>query len=88
MQRANTKVLSKEEFATLLKNDNNIFKNILNEPDKYMAIGSGVVNFSNDILNESMPPTTSYGLISTVLMNCYSTDDNYIKRAVGIKNER
>jgi len=46
-----------------------------------------LINFANDILNESMPPTTSYGLISTVLMNCYSTDDNYIKKAVGIKNE-
>ena len=46
-----------------------------------------LINFANDILNESMPPTTSYGRIITVLMNCYSTDDNYIKKAIGIKNE-
>ena len=35
-----------------------------------------------------MPPTTSCSLIGTAPMNRYSTDDNYIKRVVGIKNER
>ena len=47
-----------------------------------------LINFANDILNESMPPTTSCSLTGTAPMNRYSTDDNYIKRAVGIKNER
>ncbi len=40
-----------------------------------------LINFANDMLNESMPPTTSYGRIITILMNCYSTDDNYLKKA-------
>ena len=47
-----------------------------------------LINFANDMLNESMPPTTSYGRIITILMNCYSTDDNYLKKVIGIKNER
>jgi len=41
-----------------------------------------LINFTNDMLNESMPPTTSYSL-----MGRYSNNDNYLKKAIGIKNE-
>ena len=47
-----------------------------------------LINFANDMLNESMHPTTSCSLIGTAPMNRYSTDDNYLKKPVGIKNER
>ena len=41
-----------------------------------------LINFANDMLNESIPPTTSYSL-----MRRYSNNDNYLKKALGIKNE-
>ena len=40
-----------------------------------------LINFTNDMLNQSMPPTTSYSL-----MRRYSNNDNYLKKAIGIKN--
>ena len=41
-----------------------------------------LINFANDMLNESMYSTTSYSL-----MRRYSNNDNYLKKAIGIKNE-
>ena len=41
-----------------------------------------LINFANDMLNESMYSTTSYSLIRR-----YSNNDNYLKKAIGIKNE-
>ncbi len=41
-----------------------------------------LINFANDMLNENMPPTTSYSP-----MRHYSNNDNYLKKALGIKNE-
>ena len=41
-----------------------------------------LINFANDILNESVPPMTSYSL-----MGRYSNNDNYLKKPIGIKNE-
>ena len=41
-----------------------------------------LINFANDMLNENMPPTTSYSP-----MRHYSNNDNYLKKSLGIKNE-
>ena len=35
-----------------------------------------LINFTNDMLNESMPPITSYSL-----MRRYSNNDNYLKKS-------
>ena len=42
-----------------------------------------LINFANDMLNESMHPTTSCSL-----MGRYSNNDNYLKKTIGIENER
>ena len=36
-----------------------------------------LINFANDMLNESMPPTTSCSL-----MRRYSNNDNYLKKSL------